>query len=190
MISVNDNKMSCTAEEIAEKRRIAIERLNARKNALNNNNGAGTATAAAVPKPAASTVSTKPTFTLPPKQQQAIEAHKASSFYGKSSNTTAPNFKQIVTNGATSSGSSSSSGGGKIRNPFNNARPQTQPYARNSPAASNAGKIAPVFVRTVTCCCAMVSETRFIVQPSGFNDKLIEVFKSIPSKQYGRYLYI
>lgn len=30
----------------------------------------------------------------------------------------------------------------------------------------------------------MVTETRFIVQSSGYNEKLIEVFKSIPSKQY------
>ncbi|XP_065095308.1 SWI/SNF-related matrix-associated actin-dependent regulator of chromatin subfamily A-like protein 1 [Ochlerotatus camptorhynchus] len=176
--------MSCTADEIAEKRRIAIERLNARKNALNNNNGVVTI-AATVPKPAAPTVTSpfpaKPIFTLPPKQQQVIEAHKSSSFYGTnttntSSNTSGPNLKQIVTNGGSSSG-------GKIKNTLNNARPQTQPYARNSPV-SNAGKVAPVFVRTVTCSCAMVSESRFIVQPSTFNDKLIEVFKSIPSKQY------
>lgn len=161
--------MSCTAEEIAEKRRVAIERLNARKQALNNNNS--------VPKYSSppALVTSKPTFTLPPQQQQAIAAHNTTSFYGTPA---VPNFKQLVTNGA-------ASGPGKIKNSFNNSRIQSKPYGKNSPVNHGTpGKVAPVFIRTVTCSCAMVSETRFVVQTTGFNDKLIDVFKSIPSKQY------
>ncbi|XP_062547959.1 SWI/SNF-related matrix-associated actin-dependent regulator of chromatin subfamily A-like protein 1 [Armigeres subalbatus] len=174
--------MSCTAEEIAEKRRIAIERLNARKNAQDN---VGAKVSAPIPSSASATVPLKPIFTLPLKQKQVIEAHKTSAFYGtgsSSANQPATNFKQIVTNGTAVPGGG---GYGKTKNLYNNARSQMHPYAKNSSSSNGTpGKIAPVFIRTVACSCAMVSESRFVVQASGFNEKLIEVFKSIPSKQY------
>ncbi|XP_055593275.1 SWI/SNF-related matrix-associated actin-dependent regulator of chromatin subfamily A-like protein 1 [Uranotaenia lowii] len=159
--------MSCTAEEIAEKRRIAIERLNARKNALNNNNN--------------SSSTNKPTFSLPPKQQAAV-VHSTASFYGNSSKAPdaqqKPNFKQIVTNGTTVP---------KIKSTFHQARTQAAPYQYNGKSQQQQGtpgKLAPVFVKTVSCTCELISETRFVVTPNGFSEKIIEVFKSIPSKQY------
>ncbi|XP_058824216.1 SWI/SNF-related matrix-associated actin-dependent regulator of chromatin subfamily A-like protein 1 [Topomyia yanbarensis] len=158
--------MSCTAEEIAEKRRIAIERLNARKNAVENSKPQSIPSSEASPKP---------TFTLPLKQQQAI--HSSASFYGKANATDNPH--------QSSNNKPNGYGPGKVKQVFTNTRMQSNPYTRNGPANRRTpGKIAPVFIRTVTCACAMVSETRFVVQASGFNDKLIEVFKSIPSKQY------
>ncbi|EAT41369.1 AAEL006963-PA [Aedes aegypti] len=168
--------MSCTAEEIAEKRRIAIERLNARKNGLNNNVGGGGGPSL-VSSSVAGTTST----------QHAAETHKRpwpsgthnpGSFYG--TNSTVSNFKQIVTNGA-----KPAEGGGKMKSFFNNPRSQTLPYVKNTPIGNGTpDKVAPVFTRTVTCSCALVSESRFVVQPSGFHEKLIEVFKSVSSKQY------
>lgn len=164
--------MSCTAEEIAEKKRIAIERLNARKNAQSNTK---------VPHP--TILSTKPTFSLPPEQRQAIASQSSSSFYGKSiALRTQPvlNLKNYVPHGNTPTT-------GKCKNTFNNARMQSNPYARNTPTKNGTtGQVAPVFMRTVTCSCAMITENRFVVQASAFNEKLIEVFKSIPSKQYGK----
>ncbi|XP_062705938.1 SWI/SNF-related matrix-associated actin-dependent regulator of chromatin subfamily A-like protein 1 [Aedes albopictus] len=185
--------MSCSAEEIAEKRRIAIERLKARKSALNNNNNSnpGPGISSAGSLPAATTTISKPCVPAVHVQQHVMQSHKqpwpsglhtSSSFYGNAGNNST-NFKQSVPNGTTNA-----AGGGKMKSVFNNARPQMQPYVKNAPPAmatgGTPGKIAPVFGRTVACSCAMVSESRFIVQPSGFNEKLIEVFKSIPSKQY------
>uniref|UniRef100_A0A8D8NU11 SWI/SNF-related matrix-associated actin-dependent regulator of chromatin subfamily A-like protein 1 n=1 Tax=Culex pipiens TaxID=7175 RepID=A0A8D8NU11_CULPI len=157
--------MACTAAEIAEKKRIAIERLNARKNALATPSNSSTKPPPQqVPKP------TKPIFPLPEKQRQAM-ALASSSFYGTNS--------------------SVGGIGGKAPSSISNgsARSATHPYSKPSFGKVQTTKgvappVAPVFIRTVTCSCSMVTETRFTVQPSGFNEKLIEVFKSIPSKQY------
>ncbi|XP_055544718.1 SWI/SNF-related matrix-associated actin-dependent regulator of chromatin subfamily A-like protein 1 [Wyeomyia smithii] len=162
--------MSCSAEEIAEKRRIAIERLNARKNAAANG---------CKPNPAQNPAeSNKRTFTLPPKQLQVVAAHSSSAFYGKSN--TNSSYESKVKEQPFSSG--------KLRTSFNDARLQSQPYSRpngqNAKYNGTPGKVAPVFIRTVTCTCALVAETRFVVQTSAFNEQLIDVFKSIPSKQY------
>ncbi|XP_053693187.1 SWI/SNF-related matrix-associated actin-dependent regulator of chromatin subfamily A-like protein 1 [Sabethes cyaneus] len=161
--------MSCTSEEIAEKRRIAIERLNARKNAVANGYKS---------KPTQSPGETsKPTFTLPPKQLEVVTGIRSTSFYGKSDSS---GFHETKSN-------PSASTTGKLKSPFNNGRLQSHPYARNTqiPKTNGTpGKIAPVFIRTITCTCAMISETRFVVHMSGFNEQLINVFKSVPSKQY------
>lgn len=157
--------MACTAAEIAEKKRIAIERLNARKNALATTSSS---TAKPTPQQVPFPKSTKPIFPLPEKQRQAM-ALASSSFYG-----------------------SSSVGGKAPSSIFNgNARSAAHPYSKPSFGRAQTAKpaappVAPVFIRTVTCSCSMVTETRFTVVPSGFNEKLIEVFKSIPSKQYGK----
>uniref|UniRef100_A0A8D8JS52 SWI/SNF-related matrix-associated actin-dependent regulator of chromatin subfamily A-like protein 1 n=1 Tax=Culex pipiens TaxID=7175 RepID=A0A8D8JS52_CULPI len=159
--------MACTAAEIAEKKRIAIERLNARKNAL-----ATTSNSTAKPPPQQVPKPTIPIFPLPEKQRQAM-ALASSSFYGTNSSI-----------GGT---------GGKAPSSFasGSARSAAHPYSKQSFGKAQTTKgvappVAPVFIRTVTCSCSMVTETRFTVQPSGFNEKLIEVFKSIPSKQYGK----
>uniref|UniRef100_A0A8D8JPF5 SWI/SNF-related matrix-associated actin-dependent regulator of chromatin subfamily A-like protein 1 n=1 Tax=Culex pipiens TaxID=7175 RepID=A0A8D8JPF5_CULPI len=158
--------MACTAAEIAEKKRIAIERLNARKNAL-----ATTSNSTAKPPPQQVPKPTIPIFPLPEKQRQAM-ALASSSFYGTNS---------------------SVGGIGKAPSSFANgsARSAAHPYSKPSFGKAQTTKpaalpVAPVFIRTVTCSCSMVTETRFTVVPSGFNEKLIEVFKSIPSKQYGK----
>ncbi|XP_055641973.1 SWI/SNF-related matrix-associated actin-dependent regulator of chromatin subfamily A-like protein 1 [Toxorhynchites rutilus septentrionalis] len=162
--------MSCTAEEIAEKRKIAIERLNARKNPQSNNISAPLT----IP-------SSKPIFTLPSKQRQVIASQSSTSFYGKSH--TPNNQKVFNSNNTVQSGNASAAG--KFKNAFSSVHAQSHPYQRNT--STNNGttnKLAPVFTRTVTCSCAMVSESRFVVQASAFNEKLIDVFKNIPSKQY------
>uniref|UniRef100_A0A182K0M5 SWI/SNF-related matrix-associated actin-dependent regulator of chromatin subfamily A-like protein 1 n=1 Tax=Anopheles christyi TaxID=43041 RepID=A0A182K0M5_9DIPT len=134
--------MSCTSEEIAEKRRIAIERLNARKkDGTESSNG---------PLPQAPTgANNKTPLTI-------------SKFYGGNQS---------------SFGKSSSS--------FQAKRgPPTLPYAKPAQKSSTPSKVASIFVRTITCACSIVSDTRFIVETNGFNEQMIEIFKQIPSKSY------
>ncbi|KFB39093.1 AGAP008426-PA-like protein [Anopheles sinensis] len=143
--------MSCTAEEIAEKRRIAIERLNARKNKnvnqTNQHKGPTSAADRSVAGEPQPVTSNKNPLTI-------------SSFYG---------------NNASNAGKAAST---------NKTFPgKTQPYARPVQKSTPA-KLAPVFIRAVTCSCSMISETRFIVETDGFNEQMIEEFKKIPSKNY------
>lgn len=149
--------MSCTSEEIAEKRRMAIERLNARKKCLesqSNSSGGGKAT-------------TERSNVLPAQAGPATGANNKtpltiSTFYGGNQS---------------SFGKSSSS--------FQTKRgPPAVPYAKPAPKNATPSKVAPVFVRTVTCACSIVSDTRFVVETNGFNEQMIEIFKQIPSKSY------
>jgi hypothetical protein len=47
-------------------------------------------------------------------------------------------------------------------------------------------KLAAVFTKTIACTCALVDESRFLVTASGYHNKMIDIFKSIPSKRYGK----
>uniref|UniRef100_A0A182PAQ0 SWI/SNF-related matrix-associated actin-dependent regulator of chromatin subfamily A-like protein 1 n=1 Tax=Anopheles epiroticus TaxID=199890 RepID=A0A182PAQ0_9DIPT len=149
--------MSCTSEEIAEKRRIAIERLNARKKSLEsqNNNSSSNKVAAK-------------SINGPPQQASSDRQNKTpltiSTFYGSNQS---------------SFGKSSSSFQAK------RSGPSALPYAKPAPKSSTpSSKVAPVFVRTVTCTCSILSDTRFIVDTNGFNEQMIDIFKQIPSKSY------
>ncbi|XP_053677789.1 SWI/SNF-related matrix-associated actin-dependent regulator of chromatin subfamily A-like protein 1 [Anopheles nili] len=143
--------MSSSAEEIAERRRIAIERLNARRRL--NDNQANT---------------TKP----------IISASSAVS-----------NGSPVVQNNQTTLtirtfyGTNNQSSFGKAKPSFQTQHAPRMPYAK--PVQKNiTSKVAPIFVRTVTCACSLVSETRFVVETNGFNEQMVEVFKQIPSKSY------
>lgn len=122
--------MECTPEEIAEKRRIALERLKAKKEAM-------------------------------------AKATKESTVLSTS--------KHISTN------------------PYQDARIRAHPYASkvSSTATYNVSnqkeQTVPIPCKViVTCSCYMISESRFEVKPSAFNNKLIDVFKTFPSRSYGR----
>ncbi|KAG4066477.1 hypothetical protein HA402_007113 [Bradysia odoriphaga] len=121
--------MECTAEEIAEKRRIALERLKAKKEAL-------------------------------AKARESV---------------TKPNESMAL---ATSKKIST--------NPYQSTRTMSHPYANKMPSTTTtAAKVnQPAPVKVISCSCYMVSESRFEVNPSGFSNQLINIFKTIPSRSY------
>ncbi|EAA12838.4 SWI/SNF-related matrix-associated actin-dependent regulator of chromatin subfamily A-like protein 1 [Anopheles arabiensis] len=150
--------MSCTSEEIAEKRRMAIERLNARKKCLEsqtNSSGGGKATT---------------------ERSNVLPAQAAAAATG-ANNKTPLTISTFYGGNQSSFGKSSSS--------FQAKRgPPAVPYAKPAPKNATPSKVAPVFVRTVTCACSIVSDTRFVVETNGFNEQMIDIFKQIPSKSY------
>lgn len=156
--------MQCTTQEIAEKRRLAQERLQKLKLNKNTTNQ----------QPAAQTNPSNGTVKSP-----------TSSFYGNK-----PNVKTVELS--------------EYENKIKNApsyrtanRILSQPYSmRNNQsnangstsssaaAASNNNNI--IMSAKVTCTCAMVNANCFEVVPSAYHDKLISVFKTIPSRNYGK----
>lgn len=128
--------MECTPAEIAEKKRIALERLRAKKEAM---------------------------------------AKAKESLSSKS------NEKESV---------ALSTSTRVLTNPYQNARILAHPYASKGSSASNVNnkteKVVPIPCKAVTCTCYMISQSRFEVNPSAFNNKLIDVFRTIPSRGYGK----
>lgn len=122
------------------------------------------------------------TVTTPEKQNSANAAtspKSISSFYGNETNVKTDvlndyenKMKKTPTN--------------KISN-----RILSQPYTHNnnsgpSTSGSSPGqKLASVFTKTVSCSCSMATASRFQVTSSGFSAKLVDVFKTIPSRAYG-----
>ncbi|XP_053664648.1 SWI/SNF-related matrix-associated actin-dependent regulator of chromatin subfamily A-like protein 1 [Anopheles marshallii] len=141
--------MSCTSEEIAEKRRLAIERLNARKKCIGSQQ-------------------TNNSVSVDGSSVQAVPATGI--------NRTPLTISTFYDGNQSSFGKSSPSFHAK-RGPT--AYPYTKPNQKNGPA-----KVAPIFVRTVTCACSILSESRFVAESNGYNEQMIEVFKQIPSKSY------
>lgn len=154
--------MSCTAEEIAEKRRIALERLKKHKQVASST----------LPTPVSSSTSLS-TFN----NTKSI-ATNSKAFYGSSPLTKAPN--KPTYNAA------------KLPqpNPYQNARISSQPYNTHNQQQrqTKPNALAPVFTKQITCVCSMINDHRFIVTPSGYHAKLIDVFKTIPSREYSKKL--
>ncbi|XP_054744005.1 SWI/SNF-related matrix-associated actin-dependent regulator of chromatin subfamily A-like protein 1 [Anastrepha obliqua] len=164
----------CSAAEIAEKRRIALEKLAAKKKRLANT---------------VSTEITKGTATQQqPSFKQQHQTYQQATTVNQQQNAAekpsaaAINFLNDLKRGNVG-------GYGK------NTRDASHPYRRDAfsgkqntnatHTSSNEHKqVAPVFISKVSCKVHMVSNTRFVVQPSCFHGKLIDVFKSIPSKAY------
>ncbi|KAG4072648.1 hypothetical protein HA402_004737 [Bradysia odoriphaga] len=154
--------MSCTPEEISEKRRIALERLNIRKLRMSSADQSSTAT---------SPVNHDST-------NSATSPKSVASFYGNEKN-----VKTDVLNDYENKIKKSPAN--KITN-----RILSQPYPNNNNSgpstsvASPGPKLASVFTKVVSCSCSMVTPTRFQVTTSGFCAKLVDVFRTIPSKAY------
>lgn len=154
--------MACTAEEIAEKRRQAQERLKQRK--------------ATIQTTTHSTNSTSP----------STSSKAAQSFYG-----TANNEKVNTLNNYENKMKQQSS-------PIHKNRISSQPYPKRDGSSNsnhtanrmknNEQKNASIFMQVVTCTCSMISENRFQVIQKGYNAKLIDVFKTISTRSYGKYL--
>lgn len=62
-----------------------------------------------------------------------------------------------------------------------NEKPYERPFEAAKPTFSVFSK-----EKTVTGKCSLLTETRFVVELSGFNEAAISVFKTIPSRNYGK----
>lgn len=133
--------MSCSAEEIAEKRRIAQERLKEKARKSNNEN-----TKAGV---------------SPPKKFYGV--HNSTNSYALFMDTVQQNKIQPNNNLAKN-------------------RILTQPYDKKTEIVS----FNKLFNKTITCTCSLITDERFVVETSGYSEKLINQFKLIPSKVYGK----
>lgn len=156
--------MPCTAEEIAEKKRQALERL---KRKQMQNDQASTSTAS----------TSNAQLAISP----GDKAKGANSFYGCQT--------AAITNVLSSyenkikHQSESKQTNRILSQPYSN-RP-TKNAISSMTAAPAEKKLAPVFRNVITCTCAMVSYDRFEVVPSGFHAKLLDVFKTLATRKYG-----
>lgn len=158
--------MSCTKEEIAEKKRIALERLKSKQTACT----------------ASKISNTSLTYPSSIKIDQVnSNLTKNQSFYGETNkqnyaspkNTTYPfsNNQHQQTN--------------KLRaSPFKDNRAGLCPYSNNK--LNETKNMAAVFRKIISCSVSMITDKRFVITPSGYHAQLIEMFKSISSKAYGK----
>lgn len=160
---VNLVKMSCSAAEIAEKRRLAKERLQK------------TLGTAHTPKPTTSSnIATSP----------GTDAKPTSVFYGNGNNEKAETLNQYEN---------------KMKHQPSHRtanRISSQPYPVRDGAAAqstsstntnnNARKVVSIFEKVISCTCSMISSTRFQVKESGYSAKLIDVYKSIQTRSFGK----
>lgn len=172
--------MSCTAAEIAEKRRLALSKLQAK------------ATTSKAP-PTNSNI--KPSTGVP----EQLGAKSASNFFRSPPQTTDSSKSNSINslsqnnNKSTSffnalkaiSAASSRELGRAAAHPYQRPNGQHKPTLSVSPKKSKPTEaLASVFVKSVNCRVYMISPNRFAVDASGYHEKLIEVFKKMPSKQY------
>lgn len=127
----------------------------------------------------------------------AQERLKAKLSVPSANSTTAPSNSAIkfISNiqfyGSNSTQSTTAKDSFKAKSSYANGS-RVPPYKRNSEQKPT--NIAPVFAKTISCTCAMLSESRFTVVPSSNHKALIDTFKTIPSWLFGnkqlRSLYV
>lgn len=160
--------MSCTAEQIAEKKREAMERLKQTKATATTSKASSNTNNATSPGTAAKSSST---------------------FYGNQQNDKANALNEYQNKMKTEKKSTSCN------------RISSQPYPKRNENATmnvplkstttnnnnnNIQKAAPVFTKAVACSCSMITPKRFQVSISGYSAKLIDVFKSIPTRAFSK----
>lgn len=182
---------TCTAAEIAEKKRLALEKLKAKKNQTSSNNlyrapqttnnSANSAQPNPPPQPSASKTITSPVQTF----YKSNTENKASDFLKA--------IKQSSTFAQRNEVRNSSHPYSRPSGPSPQQQQQQQSSATTGSSvfknaltteSNKKAKLAPVFTNSVSCTCYLVSAVRFAVCPSGFHTQMIEVFKTIPSKSY------
>ncbi|XP_031623528.1 SWI/SNF-related matrix-associated actin-dependent regulator of chromatin subfamily A-like protein 1 [Contarinia nasturtii] len=154
--------MSCTAEEIAEKRRQAQERLKQKKASLQTNE-----------------VRSSSSNTTSP----GTSSKAAHTFYGHTNNekaNTLSNYEKKMKQ------QSSPSYNNRISSqPYPKRDGMSNNNYRKVESSKN-NSVAPVFMHVVTCACSMITSNRFQVVQKGYSDKLIDVFKGTPTRSYDR----
>lgn len=159
--------MNCTAEEIKEKRRLALERLKKTKEATQNQ------IPVPIPTTSASTATSPGTSTKPTSSFYGNDTHQKTNALNQYEN----KMKQQHQYGQTN-------------------RIMSQPYPKrdDKPTSStttnnnnnNAKTFMNSFKKVITCTCSMISSSRFQVNISGYSAKLIDVFKTIPTRSYSK----
>lgn len=187
---------SCTAAEIAEKKRIAIEKLKARKAQmavnLNSNKYANKPPVGTINSKTITSSSSTPIAKIGNSAQvKANLENKASSFLSAIKGSDVFVQRQQHQHSARESAhpyKRPSTEETLNKNFYKNASP-TAVNDKRKPTGLEAQQkqLTPVFVKSVSCKVAMISPIRFEVEPSGFHAKLIDVFKSIPSRSYGNF---
>lgn len=155
----------CTAAEIAEKRRIALAKLQAKK-----------AQAPAI----------KPSTSV----SEQLGAKSSANFYRSPPQSNAPKGPTVANNNNNGQNKSSSFLNALKAIKSTSARelgraaahPYLKPKLQLSPDKQQ--PLAAVFVKSISCRIYMISAQRFAVTASGYHEKLIEVFKNMPSKSY------
>ncbi|EDW11434.1 SWI/SNF-related matrix-associated actin-dependent regulator of chromatin subfamily A-like protein 1 [Drosophila mojavensis] len=166
----------CTADEIAEKRRIALAKLQAKKNqtpAVNSN--------------------TKPATNV----NEQLGAKSASSFYNSppqnntktvnnNNNNVSQNKSSSFLNALKAIKTTSARELGRVAaHPYQRPNGGSKPTLCLSPEREQPQQqLASVFTKSISCKVYLISAQRFAVVPSGYHQQLIEVFKNIPSKSY------
>lgn len=155
--------MSCSAEQIAEKKRLALERLKQRQVQSPASNAASGNAVSVPAKPV-----TQPTIPKP-----------ANGFYGSSTASVTAELKTMESKI-------------KSQGPYKNTnRILSQPYPGRDPKEGQKqepSRKTPFLPKIVTCTCSMVTSTYFQVVTSGYHPKIIEVFKTIPSRKYSEFI--
>lgn len=148
--------MSCTAAEIQEKKRLAMERLKKTKESAQHQNQIS------LPSTSSNTV----TVTSP-----GTSTKSTASFYGNEHKLNELHQHE-----------------NKMQQPHQSNRILSQPYPKRDPktTSNNAQQFMQTIEKVITCTCTMISPSRFEVIMSGYSDKLIDVFKTIPKRSYSK----
>lgn len=157
--------MSCTVKEIEEKRRLALERLKKTKEAAQN------------PPESVSNPTTSTNMVTSP----GTSTKSTSTFYGNDTNQKVNALNQYEN---------------KMKQQHQygqSSRIMSQPYpkrdAKPTPSTTtnnNAQQFMKPFEKVITCTCSMISSSRFQVNTSGYSAKLIELFKTLPTRSYSK----
>lgn len=166
--------MGCTAEEIAEKRRLAMEKLKKTKATFE------PARTAQTPKP----MTNNNTATSP-----GTDTKPTSIFYGNEKNQKAETLNQYENKLKHQPSHSSSNRILSQPYPKRDEKMMTknvQPTNTNN-NSNSAQKFNSIFKKVISCTCSMISSTRFQVKESGYSAKLIDIYKSIPTRAFSKY---
>lgn len=153
--------MSCTAEQIAEKKRLALERLKQTKAAQQSATSSSNA------------------------KSPGTSAKTSSIFYGSEKNEKAHQLNQYEIRMKHQPSHSSSNRILSQPYPQRNGNQNVTPTNPNNHQKNQ--NTAPILSKVITCTCSMISQTRFQVNESGYFAKLIDVYKSIPTRSFGEY---
>lgn len=159
--------MSCSLAEIQEKRRLALERLKKTKEAAQNHAPASnpTTSASTVTSPGTSTKSTSAFYGNDTQQK----ANALNQYENK--------MKQQTHHGQTNR---------ILSQPYPKRDANANATSSSTTTHNSAHSFLKPYEKVVTCICSMISTTRFQAITSGYSDKLINVFKTIPTRSYSK----
>ncbi|XP_070141222.1 SWI/SNF-related matrix-associated actin-dependent regulator of chromatin subfamily A-like protein 1 isoform X2 [Drosophila kikkawai] len=167
---------TCSASEIAEKKRIALSKLQAKKSQLQASGNGG--------RPA-------PTIPTGAAQQQVHSGSHAGQWkVSRPGPTTSDNKSSSFLNALkaikqTSARELSRSAAHPYQRPNGGDKEvRGRPTLSLDPEKDKQRPVAPVFRNSITCNLYMISANRFAAHTSGYHEQLIAVFKNMPTKSY------